>query len=278
VWRGSSTNALSLDLFPMIHLVHTLGGCGGTLLSRCLGVMPGAAVLSEVNPAAVNLFPHFDPLYQDEHWLHLLSPEDWTRFSPLDFTVPENFRDLAGVMHDRATQAGRHLILRDWNYIDYLGVPFNPQPPCRLTIYEALPDGVRTIATAFIRHPLDQWVSLCKHEELRPTLTPVIFCDGYLAFLRSLGSIPVRKYEDFVLNPEGEMRAICNDLMLPFEPEFLEKFHAFDAVTGDFTRLRETTISPPPKKPIPSGDLDKFHASESYEQVLRLTGYREELA
>jgi hypothetical protein len=261
----------------MIHLVHTLGGCGGTLLSRCLGVTPGAAMLSEVNPAAVKLFPHFDPLYQDDQWLHLLGPADRTRFSQLDLTVPGNFRDLVARMYDRATQCGRHLILRDWNYIDYLGVPFNPQPPCRLTIYEALPE-VQTVATAFIRHPLDQWVSLCKHEELRPTLTPVIFCTGYLAFLRSLGSIPVRKYEDFLVNPEGEMRAICGDLMLPFEPAFLEKFHAYDGVTGDFTRLRETTISPPPRKPIPSSDLESFHASESYMEILRLTGYREESA
>jgi hypothetical protein len=261
----------------MIHLVHTLGGCGGTLLSRCLGVMPGAAVLSEVNPAAVKLFPHFDPLYQDEQWLHLLDLADRTRFSQLDLTAAANFRDLIACMHDRAAQAGRHLILRDWNYIDYLGVPFNSQPPCRLTIYDALPD-VKTVATAFVRHPLDQWVSLCKHEELQPTLTPVIFCNGYLAFLQSLGSIPVRKYEDFLLNPEREMRAICDDLMLPFEPAFLEKFHTFDAVTGDFTRMRETTISPPQKKPIASGDLDTFHASESYAQILRLTGYGEESA
>ena len=234
-------------------------------------------MLSEVNPAAVKLFPHFDPLYQDDQWLHLLGPADRTRFSQLDLTVPGNFRDLVARMYDRATQGGRHLILRDWNYIDYLGVPFNPQPPCRLTIYEALPE-VQTVATAFIRHPLDQWVSLCKHEELRPTLTPVIFCTGYLAFLRSLGSIPVRKYEDFLVNPEGEMRAICGDLMLPFEPAFLEKFHAYDGVTGDFTRLRETTISPPPRKPIPSSDLESFHASESYMEILRLTGYREESA
>jgi hypothetical protein len=259
----------------MIHLVHTLGGCGGTLLSRCLGVMPGAAVLSEVNPAAVKLYPHFDPLKQDDQWLHLLDPAARAHFSQLDLTAAENFRDLIARMHESATQTGRHLILRDWNYIDYLGVPFNHQPPCRLTIYEALPD-VRKAATTFIRHPLDQWVSLCKHEELRPTLTPVIFCNGYLAFLQSLGSIPVRKYEDFLVDPEGEMRAICDELMLPFEPDFLEKFHAFDAVTGDFERLRETTISPPQKKPIASDDLDRFHASESYAQVLRLTGYREE--
>jgi hypothetical protein len=246
----------------MIHLVHTLGGCGGTLLSRCLGVTPGAAVLSELNPAAVKLYPHFDPLKQDDQWLHLLDPAARAHFSQLDLTAAENFRDL---------------ILRDWNYIDYLGVPFNHQPPCRLTIYEALPK-VQTVAIAFIRHPLDQWVSLCKHEELRPTLTPVIFCNGYLAFLQSLGSIAVRKYEDFLVDPEGEMRAICDELMLPFEPDFLEKFHAFDAVTGDFERLRETTISPPQKKPIASDDLDRFHASESYAQVLRLTGYREESA
>jgi hypothetical protein len=51
----------------MIHIVHTLGGCGGTLLSRCIGVLPGVVLLSEINPASVKLFSQFDPLYQDEN-------------------------------------------------------------------------------------------------------------------------------------------------------------------------------------------------------------------
>src|SRR5438045_9777481 len=39
--------------YLMIRIIHTIGGCGGTLLSRCIGVLPNVALLSEINPCAV---------------------------------------------------------------------------------------------------------------------------------------------------------------------------------------------------------------------------------
>jgi hypothetical protein len=259
----------------MIHIVHTLGGCGGTLLSRCLGVLPGVAFLSEVNPASVKLFSTFDPLFQDRNWLHLLGPADTERFSQTDLRNPEAFRELVDVFHVRASQAGRHLVLRDYSFVDFVGVPFTAKPPRRFTLYAALPAGVRTRAVALIRHPVDQWSSLCKHELVRPVLTPSVFCEAYAAFLEELGDIPVYKYEDFVEHPSMQLRAICGDLALPFDPLFTERFHTFDYVTGDFTRHHEKSISPPCKRELSPSKLDEFRSSAAFRRILRTTGYAE---
>src|SRR5678815_4875851 len=141
----------------MIRIIHTIGGCGGTLLSRCVGVLPGAAILSEINPGSVKLYPQFDPLYQDRTWLHLLGTSDAYYFSKKDLGLAENFRELIGVFHDCARAAARHLILRDYNYIDFVGVPFVADPPRRMMLYTASPHGTPTTSIAVMRHPIHQW-------------------------------------------------------------------------------------------------------------------------
>ena len=78
----------------MIRIIHNLGGCGGTLLSRCLGVLPKVALLSEVNPTATKLFETFNPLFQDKHWLHLLESSESERLSALDIGDPAVFRSV----------------------------------------------------------------------------------------------------------------------------------------------------------------------------------------
>ena len=102
----------------MIRILHNIGGCGGTLLSRCIGVLPDVALFSEINPGAVKLFQTFDPLYQDKMWLGLLGKEDIKRFSCRDLAINENFRELFQLFYDRASAAGRHLVIRDFNYLD----------------------------------------------------------------------------------------------------------------------------------------------------------------
>jgi hypothetical protein len=259
----------------MIHIIHTLGGCGGTVLSRCVGVLPGVALLSEINPASVKLFSHFDPLHQDKNWLHLLGPADTERFSHMDLGNVEAFRELMDVFHGRACEARRHLVLRDYNFVDFVGVPFTADPPRQLTLYAALPAGVPTRATAFIRHPIDQWSSLCKHERVRAVLTASAFCEAYAAFLEELENIPTFKYEDFVACPEVRLRAICEALALPFDPSFAERFHTFDYVSGDFSRHQEKSISPPARRRLPPQILDEFRSSAAFRRILRATGYAE---
>jgi len=257
----------------MIHIIHSLGGCGGTVLSRCIGVLPDVALLSEINPGSVKLFPHFDPLYQDKNWLRLLGPADTGRFSQMDLGKVEAFRELIDVFHIRAIEANRHLVLRDYNFVDFVGVPFTAEPPRRLALCAALPADVPTRAVAFIRHPVDQWSSLCKHEFVGAVLTPSAFCEAYAAFLEELGSTTTYKYEDFVDRPETELRAICRDLALPFDPSFAKRFHTFDYVTGDFSRHQEQSISPPGRRMLLPQILDEFRSSAAFRRILNATGY-----
>jgi hypothetical protein len=217
-------------------------------------------------------------LYQDGTWLHLLGTSDADRFSKKDLAITENFRELIGVLHDRARAAGRHLILRDYNYIDFVGIPFIADPPGRMMIYTALPHSVATTAVAFIRHPIDQWLSLCKHEPVRAVLKPSFFCEAYAAFLQEFGTQRIYKYEDFVQHPVTELRAICGDLALPFEPSFIERFDKFDCVTGDLTRLREHAISAPKNKVLPPALMDEFRSSTNFRYILQATGYADPVA
>lgn len=260
----------------MIRIIHNIGGCGGTLLSRCLGVLPGVALLSEMNPGAVKLFPTFDPLYQDAMWLGLLDAENIERFSRRDLGITENFRELLQVFYDRASAAGRHLVIRDYNYLDFVGVPFVAVPARRLLLYTALPRGVPTKSVAFIRHPVDQWLSLCTHDIIKTALNPSGFCDAYEAFLRGLGTITVHKYEDFVERPVAEFQAICRELSLPFDISFMERFHTFDSITGSVARLGDRSISRPQRKAISLSVMGQFYSSNSFRRILRATGYAEQ--
>ncbi len=256
----------------MLRLIHTIGGCGGTLLSRCFAVLPSVALLSEVNPAAVKLFPTFDPLHQDANWLHLLTASDAERFSQMDLSQTENFRALMQAFYDRANSNHRHLVIRDYNYIEFVGAPFRTDPPRRMMLPDALPPAIPTVSIALIRHPVDQWLSLSKH--LQPSdLSPGHFCDAYAAFLRELGTTAVFKYEEFIANPDDQLRAMCQELRLPFAPSFREHFHQFDGVTGDFTRLRDPSISPPAKKIVPAEVLKEFISTDSFHVILAKTGY-----
>ncbi len=257
----------------MLRIIHALGGCGSTLLSRCLGVTPEVALLSEVNPASVKLNPAYDPLYQDTTWLHLLTKYDLDRFSRMDLRNPRRFRKLMRVFHHRAVAGGRQLIIRDYNYVEFVGIPFTTNPPRKLMLYRALPPEVPTAAFALIRHPVDQWLSLSKHLQPGWGVTPRFFCDAYDVFLRELGATTLFKYEEFVDNPQDQLLAMCRKFDLRFTPSFQARFHQFASVTGDLLRVGDPSISPSAPKLVPPDVMDAFRSSESYHSILERAGY-----
>ncbi len=262
---------------PLIRIIHTLGGCGGTILSRCLGVLPRVVLFSEINPLAAKLFETFDPIYQDRHWHHLLETPDLERFGAVDLREMAAFRALIGRFQERADALGKYLILRDYNYVEFVGVPFLENPPRRRMMAKALAQSVPLSALAFIRHPVDQWSSLCKHEKVRGVLLPRFFLEAYLAFLDDLGDVPLFRYERFVGEPRTELRRMCDVLSLEFDPAFEHKFSSYDQVTGDFTRHHERSIAPAPKRLIAAADLAAFRGDPNYERVLERTGYSDDL-
>jgi hypothetical protein len=185
-----------------------------------------------------------------------------------------SFRAMIQAFYDCASASHRHLVIRDYNYIEFIGAPFTTDPPRRLMIHAALPRAIPTASVALIRHPIHQWLSLRKH--WRPgsvAVNPQAFCVAYATFLRELGTKAIFKYEEFVANPQGELRAICGELDLQFIPSCIERFYQFDYVTGDLTRLRDRTISLSARKLVPRGALEEFHASEIFRSILLKTGY-----
>lgn len=257
----------------MIRIIHNLGGSGGTLLSRCLGVLPKVALFSEINPLSVNLFAPFHPLHQDREWAHVLNDQDREQLAGLDFGEASNFRRLIERLYSRCSESGRHLILRDYNFVEFVGVPFLATPPCRRDIYAALPLHVRHAAAAFLRHPVDQWASLCKHAQVASVLRPAAFVRAYAAFLDDLRGVPTFRYEDFVREPSAELRRMCAVLQLEFDPSFISKFAGFDGVTGDFTRHSEKQISLPPPKHLPEAAIEEFRTAPDFDRILALGGY-----
>ena len=57
----------------------------------------------------------------------------------------------------------------------------------------------------------------------------------------------------------------------------MERFHKFDSITGNFTRLREQSISPPKRRAISSDEMDQFCSSRSFWRILSATGYSERI-
>lgn len=258
----------------MLRVVHSLGGCGGTLLARCLGVLPNVVVLSEINPLSVCTFKELNPLYQDRQWLHLLSDGDHERFSRLDLRQAAHFGEVIAALQKQAESRGLHLIVRDYNYADFIGVPFVPRPPLRRLLYDALPGSGERLAVGLVRHPVDQFVSLRGHVAIRRGgLTAAEFARGYRAFVQDLQGTPVFRYEDLIASPQQELRRICECLQLPFDPGFQERFHTFDKVTGH--RSRQESISGPCRKSPAEEVLLRFETDPALGALAQSLGYEE---
>ena len=257
-----------------LRVIHSLGGCGGTLLSRCLGVLPEVALLSEVNPLSLDFFPELHPLNQDRQWLRLLSASEQKRFSEQDLHDGSNFRALMETFHERAAESGRILVVRDYNYAEFIGVPFLAHPPRRRVLCEVLSDLGPIRAIALVRHPVTQWISLRKHATVRrAALSPTEFADGYAAFTRDLGETSIFRYEDFVSAPEDQMRRVSACLDVPFDISFREKFHTFDQATGNFARKGETSIASAPQQAVAEKILKEFEAHAGMVEAAAALGY-----
>jgi|HubBroStandDraft_6_1064221.scaffolds.fasta_scaffold1880877_2 hypothetical protein len=63
------TRSQAGDGVPCLPVIRTLGGCGGTLLARLFGALPGTVVLSETNPRSAALYGGaLNPIRQIQEW------------------------------------------------------------------------------------------------------------------------------------------------------------------------------------------------------------------
>lgn len=258
-----------------VAVVHQMARTGGTLVNRCLGSMRDILVLSEVHPRD----PQRKIARQAAAWFQLLGEDDLPWFREVSKQAPDKaFADIVVRLAERAEARGRHLALRDWSHLDFLGVPFVRDPPLRLLTEEALRDRCDLRQAFIVRHPLDQYASSASRPGMAPHLTPARFLAAYLAFAGIAAERGFQRYEDLAAAPDRELETLCRKLGLPFDPGYAERWRAYDKLTGDsagpsrgFSR-RE--IAPMPALPLDAAARRALERGPAYRACLDLLGYQ----
>ncbi len=259
---------------PAVAVVHQMARTGATLVNRCLGSMRDILVLSEVHP----LDPRRKIARQAAAWFQLLSEDDKPWLQGLSARDPVTaFAEIVGRLAERSAERGRHLVLRDWSHLDFLGVPFVHRPPMQLLTEAALRDRCDLRQAFVVRHPLDQYASSASRPGMAPHLTPDRFLNAYFAFARVAADRGFQRYEDFVENHDQQLRELCQKLRLPFDPGYEERWQTYDKLTGDSAGpsrgFTKQDIAPMPAMRLDDATRDALRRNSGYRESLALLGY-----
>jgi protein O-GlcNAc transferase len=259
---------------PRLRMIHNLARSGGTLMSKCLGCMEGVILLSEIHPAATQMF---NPLAQAAEWHNLLSDGDKAE---LQRRGSISFVDAIDLILRRAEERGGKLVLRDWAHLDYTGYPYVTTPGYRPALYDALADRFDIIRVSMVRDPVDQWQSLIMLSTLqapmqRGEFNLAKFLSGYRKYAELCVQTGFFRYEDFLRQPEKVMRELCARLQIGFDPDFINKWHRYTKIGGDVdsrgVNAREIKLLP--RRPVTPELREAFLASEDYRASIGLLGY-----
>jgi len=238
--RQLGHGGLPRPLPPVLRSVHHLACSGGTLISKVIASLPGVALISEVNPTNRNSagFHPTDPL--------LLLEQSWR---PLrEGEIREAIRaDIAQALRICAA-ADVDLVLRDHSHSDLCR---GQAPRAQLWLPSWLGVDVRLRPLVTLRHPLDCWLGLVHagwHQQFQPATLREYIARNH-AFLQATEGWPRLHYEDFCADPIAGLEALCEALLLPFDPTALDRFGAC-RLSGDSGRGDNTLISPRPRRPL----------------------------
>ena len=250
------------------RVLKSLGGCGGTIVSRALAAN-GALVLSEVNPRSANLFAGaLNPLAQMNRNHFALLPERLRSIDVHTLGLPSIFGRL---MADLADALAPPLVIRAYSYVDYIGLPFIWPRPERACLRDALDPYGATRTVLLVRHPADCLSSLLRHAPLATVLDSEIFVAGHLAFLADNRGGVLLKFEDFLADPANFVAILCAALDLPCDAGWQSRLGDAPALTGNPLAVAAQDIVAMPRR---RDDIDtRLMAVEDYDRLLAECGY-----
>lgn len=202
-----------------IRIMLSYARSGGTLLNRCLAVLPDVVMLSEINAEAICPNSCNTINLQAKKWYGIDIKE-------------REFVKAIGKIYNHCVLNGKSLIIRDWSFGSFVPSRYNHFKPSK-TLYSLslLSKNFPVKAFAFVRDPVDVWLSM--HYSKRT------FYDTHLDYLFEFinqlyqSKIKVFYYEDFCRKPNQEMQKICDYCGLKFDREFLDKYRYNFNVCGD---------------------------------------------
>jgi hypothetical protein len=243
-----------------VSFIYCYARSGGTLLNRCLNNLSDLVVLSEVHPiydTAAGISPAMSIAWQAREWYGIeLASRDYLS------QVCE--------LHEWCTARGKHLVIRDWTFIDFTPNGFNALNPAKTsTSYALLRDVLEVKAIGFIRDAIDVGLSIQANF--------ADFSSAYLDYACYLveHEVELFRYEDFCHNSVATLARICTALGLPpldgqtISPDSRR-------VNGDigFSRgNRKNAVAPLKRKYVPSAIRAEIDADAALKECNRLLGY-----
>ncbi len=239
---------------------------GGTLLNKCLGVLPNTIVLSEVHPdgggwGVEKEKSHVTVWDQAKHWYNIdLKARD--------------FLDAVNELNEYCKDRNKHLIIREWSYLNYnINNTYSNMPQGRLQTLELI-KHLNPKVFAFVRNPIDVWISMGKPNQN-------VFFKTFQQFINeiSLNKLKIFRYEDFVRNPVNELRNICEFAGLDFDTTALINYHSFTNVNGDVQKsvnsrgISKNEIRLLPRKPLGLLEITRLNQNRFLIDLNKCLGY-----
>ncbi len=258
---------------PCLPVVRTLGGCGGTLLARLFGALSDTVVLSECNPRSAALYGgRLNPILQIQKW-HPSLRDSVAGFDAYEIGYPPRFGEMLDCLFIAAKDRGLTLIIRYYNYVDFIGIPYIWPVPCDFSLDLSVGNRYQIVDFVFVRSPAAQLASLRTHSAIRSVLTAKHFLNSYRVFLVAKPNAPIFRYEDFVMDPSTTFRKMCATLRVHWDPTVLERFSAVGTVTGNMTRKIDSTITMPEPSDASAQAESELFKLPGYDDLRSVLGY-----
>jgi hypothetical protein len=255
-----------------LPVIRNLGGCGSTLVGRLIASLPDVVLLSECNPRSAYLFKGvMNPINQLRGWFPELLPVVHG-IDEYELGHPPYFGELIRKLYVYLKNNGKQLIVRDYNYVDFVGFPFTDAMYNNSSLNHACETDFIIKDVVLVRHPADQLASLRSHYCMR-NLAAQDFVDCYLDFLRFFKNSYIYQYESLVSNPDFYMACLCYDIGLTWSSEAMNKFVSMDKITGNLERIDDSSISKPVRKEASLNAEKELQGCYDYNRLLEKLGY-----
>lgn len=236
--------------------------------------MERIVLLSETNPLSANLFGYaLNPAVQiDRNYA-------WLGFPPYpghvaELGAPTLFGEYVTQLNAQCEALGRFLVIRDYNYADYVGSPFAWPLPRRSSLDAAL-QGAGTNEVLLIRHPVAQYLSLRSHDELVRAIDYRVFLEGYRRMLAVHAEAKRFKYEAVFVDFERQIRTLAAALDLTVDDSYRTRLAEVTWITG--SEIAKTKGAAEPPKEIPSaaalGARELFRQDKNYVRICEECDY-----
>ena len=250
-----------------VRSIHHFACTGGTLLCKCLAVMPNVTLLSEIDPLSglmlgknrPNLFLPTDLIYGAR-----------VARRPVDDAIVERiFVASVAELRRALSEQGRYLILRDHAHSHFCT---EADPNQRKSVRELLAQAGPVRSVVSVRHPLDSYLSLLTNKWTH--FSPFgleEYAQRYRSFLVRHEHLSIFRYEDFVDNPDGVLNDICAELALPFVPDS-ESMLGIVSMSGDSGRS-SSRIGLRDRRDMPDDVVAQIPQSPTYVELCKQLGY-----